>query len=281
MVTLRETFQKYFSDHKALPAFNIDSFEIFQAVEMAVSETKLPCLVQLSQNEDKFIEAEKLFLLVKKAQLNNLPIYLNMDHCHDLNRMVNLVKLGFDMVHFDGSNLDYQENLDTATALVKKLKEINPNIVVEVEFNKINLIENGVNPESFTNPKQALEFISKTQADLLAISIGNLHGVNTSTPETINLDLFTQIVGVLPNHFFTLHGGSGIDLAQIKSAIRLGIVKININTDLRLAFKKSLLTSINSSPSEKIYDYLSPAIDDVKKIAIEKLTNFSLTNTIN
>jgi len=281
MITLRETFQKYFSDHQALPAFNIDSFEIFQAVEMAVSETKLPCLVQLSQNEDKFIEAEKLFLLVKKAQLNNLPIYLNMDHCHDLNRMVNLVKLGFDMVHFDGSNLDYQENLDTATALVKKLKEINPNIVVEVEFNKINLIENGVNPESFTNPKQALEFISKTQADLLAISIGNLHGVNTSTPETINLDLFTQIATALPNHFFTLHGGSGIDLAQIKSAIRLGIVKININTDLRLAFKKSLLTSINSSPSEKIYDYLSPAIDDVKKIAIEKLTNFSLTNTIN
>jgi len=274
MITLRETFQKYFSDHKALPAFNIDSFEIFQAVEMAVSETKLPCLVQLSQNEDKFIEAEKLFLLVKKAQLNNLPIYLNMDHCHDLNRMVNLVKLGFDMVHFDGSNLDYQENLDTATALVKKLKEINPNIVVEVEFNKINLIENGVNPESFTNPKQALEFISKTQADLLAISIGNIHGVNTSTPETINLDLFTQIVGVLPNHFFTLHGGSGIDLAQIKSAIRLGIVKININTDLRLAFKKSLLTSINSSPSEKIYDYLSPAIDEVKKVIIEKLINF-------
>jgi len=274
MITLRETFQKYFSDHKALPAFNIDSFEIFQAVEMAVSETKLPCLVQLSQNEDKFIEAEKLFLLVKKAQLNNLPIYLNMDHCHDLNRMVNLVKLGFDMVHFDGSNLDYQENLDTATALVKKLKEINPNIVVEVEFNKINLIENGVNPESFTNPKQALEFISKTQADLLAISIGNIHGVNTSTPETINLDLFTQIVGVLPNHFFTLHGGSGIDLAQIKSAIRLGIVKININTDLRLAFKKSLLTSINSSPSEKIYDYLSPAINEVKKVIIEKLINF-------
>ncbi|MFA7301523.1 MAG: class II fructose-bisphosphate aldolase [Candidatus Shapirobacteria bacterium] len=274
MISLREQFTKYFANHKALPAFNIDSFEIFQAVEMAVSDTQLPCIVQLSANEDSFIEAEKLFLLVKKAQLNNLPIYLNMDHCHDLTRMVNLVKLGFDMVHFDGSSLDYQENLDTATSFIKKLREINPDIVVEVEFNKINLIEKGVNPDSFTTPEQSLEFISTSKADLLAVSIGNLHGVSTDAPENINLELFTQITTVLPNHFFTLHGGSGIPLDQVKSAIRLGIVKININTDLRLAFKKSLLLSINSSPSEKIYDYLQPAIDDVKKVVIEKLTNF-------
>ncbi len=275
MIFLRDQFQNYFSVHKAMPSFNIDSFEIFQAVEMAVRETNLPCLVQLSQNEDKFIEAEKLFLLVKKAQLNNLPIYLNMDHCHDLTRMTSLVRLGFDMVHFDGSSLDYQENLDTATSFIKNLKNLNPNIVVEVEFNKINLIENGVNPDSYTKPEQALEFITKTNADLLAVSIGNMHGVNTHTPEQINLDLFTQIATSLPNHFFTLHGGSGIPLEQIKSAINLGIVKININTDLRLAFKKSLLSSINSSDSEKIYDYFSPAIDEVKKIAIEKLINFS------
>lgn len=275
MTNLRQYFLNYFSSHKAMPAFNIDCFEIFQAVEMAVTETNLPCIVQLSANEDKFIDAKNLFLLVKKAQLNNLPIFLNMDHCHDLSRMIQLVKLGYDMVHFDGSNLDYKENLDTAISLIKKLKEINPDIVVEVEFNKINLIETGVNPDSFTNPEQALEFITQSKADLLAVSIGNLHGVNTTTPEAINLDLFTTIASRLPNHFFTLHGGSGIPQQQVKSAIQLGIVKININTDLRLAFKKSLQTSINSSPSEKIYDYLSPAITDVKKVMIEKLVNFS------
>lgn len=275
MISLRTHLLNNFSQHHALPAFNIDSFEIFQAVEQAVNYTKLPCIVQLSQNEDKFIEAERLFLLVKKAQLNDLPIYLNMDHCHDLNRMVSLVKLGFDMVHFDGSSLEYRENLDTATSFIRRLREINPNIIVEVEFNKINLIEKGVNPNSFTTPQQAREFITTAKADLLAVSIGNLHGVNTTTPEHIDLDLFTQIATSLPAHFFTLHGGSGIPLDQVKAAIRLGIVKININTDLRLAFKKSLVASINSSPSEKIYDYLQPAIDDVKKVVIEKLTSFS------
>jgi len=277
MLSLKEQLSIYFQQHQALPAFNIDSFEIFQAVEMAVAETKLPCIVQLSANEDKFVEAEKLYLLVKKAQINGLPIYLNMDHCHDLLRMIKLVKLGFDMVHFDGSSLDYIENLDTATSLIVKLKEMNPDIVVEVEFNKINLIESGVNPDSFTKPEQALEFIAKTKADLLAVSIGNLHGVNVdNTPENINLDLFTQIATVLPNHFFTLHGGSGIDLGQIKSAIRLGITKININTDLRLAFLTSIRHELSLQTSEKIYDYLIPTIDEVKKKVIYYLTSFSI-----
>lgn len=276
MITLRTQLLNYFSSHKALPAFNIDSFEIFQAVEAAVQETGLPCIVQLSANEDKFIEAEKLFLLVKKAQLNGLPIYLNMDHCHDLMRMMNLVKLGFDMVHFDGSSLDYRENLDTATSFIRRLKEINPNVVVEVEFNKINLIEAGVNSDSFTTPEQAHEFITMSKADLLAVSIGNMHGVNTTTPEAINLDLFTQIATSLPAHFFTLHGGSGIPIEQVKSAIRLGIVKININTDLRLQFLKSIREQLTLQSSEKIYDYLTPAITDVKKVIIQKLTNFAI-----
>jgi fructose-bisphosphate aldolase class II len=76
---------------------------------------------------------------------------------------------------------------------------------------------------------------------------------------------------------FTLHGGSGIPIDQIKSAINMGIVKININTDLRLAFKKTLTDSITTSTSEKIYDYFSPAITTVKEIMVEKLTQFSYT----
>lgn len=275
MNTLKQTLANYKLEHKALPSFNIDSFEIFQAVEMAVAQTSLPCLVQLSANEDKFIEAEKLFLLVKKANLQGLPIYLNMDHGKDLDRLKKMVHLGFDMVHFDGSALPYDQNLAAATQFVKEVKFTNPNIVIEVEFNKINLIETGVDPDSFTRPDQALEFMTQTGADLLASSIGNLHGVNTDMPEVIDLNLLKDICDLLPNKMLTLHGGSGIALDQIKSAINLGIVKTNINTDLRLQFKKTLTASINSSPSEKIYDYLTPAIDDVKKIVVQKLLQFS------
>jgi len=275
MNTLKQVLASYKSEHKALPAFNIDSFEIYQAVEMAVKVTGLPCIVQLSANEDKFIEAEKLFLLVKKSNLENLPIYLNMDHGKDLDRLEKLAKLGFDMVHFDGSSLEYTDNLNQTTIFIKNIKSFNPEIIVEVEFNKINLIDNGVDSKSFTNPDKAQEFMTATGADLLASSIGNLHGVNTTIPEVIDLALLKKITEVLPDKLFTLHGGSGINADQISSAINLGVVKININTDLRLQFKKTLLSSITTSSSEKIYDYLAPAISDVQQLVVQKLKQFS------
>ena len=274
MKSLKQLFSESKTSHQAIPSFNIDSFEIFQSVVAAVTDTKLPCLVQLSANEDEFIRAENLFLLVKKANLDGLPIYLNMDHGHDLDRLKVLIKLGFDMVHFDGSYLDYQDNLSQATKFVSDIKAINPDCLVEVEFNKIELVDKGVSPESYTTASQAKEFIDATKADLLAVSIGNLHGVNTAVPEKIDLHLLKSITETLPDTFFTLHGGSGIPLDLVQSAIDLGIVKININTDLRLKFKESLKANINQSSSEKAYDYLNPAITDVKKIIVDKLIQF-------
>jgi fructose-bisphosphate aldolase class II len=274
MKSLKQLFFELKTNHQAIPSFNIDSFEIFQAVISAVTETRLPCLVQLSPNEDTFIQAENLFLLVKKANLDGLPIYLNMDHGHDLERLKTLVKLGFDMVHFDGSSLDYQQNLAKSTEFISVIKSINPDCLIEVEFNQINLTETGVSPESYTSPTQAKEFITTNKADLLAVSIGNLHGANPNLPEKIDLALLKSINASLPDTLFTLHGGSGIPSDLVSSAINLGIVKININTDLRQKFKASLKTNLNQSASEKIYDYLNPVIIDVKKTIIDKLTSF-------
>jgi fructose-bisphosphate aldolase, class II len=275
MITLKQLFLESKHHHQAIPSFNIDSFEIFQAVTAAVSETKLPCLVQLSPHEDDFIHAENLFLLVKKANLDGLPIYLNMDHGHNPDRLKTLIKLGYDMVHFDGSSLDYSSNLSQSTKLISETKTINPECLVEVEFNKINLVDKDVSPDSFTSPAQAREFMTATKADLLAVSIGNLHGVSQDLPENIDLSLLKSIIDVLPDTFITLHGGSGIPAGLIRSAIDLGIVKININTDLRLKFKESLKTNINQSSSEKAYDYLNPAITDVKEVIKTKLLKYS------
>ena len=275
MKTLRQTIQDYKQTKKAIPAFNIDSFEIYQAVESAVTETSLPCIVQLSTGEDKFIQAERLLMLVKKAQIDGLPIYTNMDHGSNPDRLEKLVRFGFDMVHLDNSSLEYLNNLSQTTSFVSRVRNINPDIIIEGEFNKINLVEKGISPDSFTNPEQALEFVNKTNIDLLAVSIGNLHGLSNDLPEKIDLDLLSQIAMVLPDKYLTLHGGSGISSDQITSAIKMGIVKININTDLRLSFKSNLKKILETEQSEKIYKYLDPVISEVKKIIKEKMLLFS------
>lgn len=281
MKSLKQTFIEYKSKGLALPAFNIDSFEIYQAVEDAVRETNLPCIVQLSAGEDQFIYAERLFLLVKKAQIDGLPIYLNMDHSKDMLRLEKLISLGFDMVHFDGSNLDYDTNFNVSQKFIKDIKTKFSEIMVEVEFNRINLVNDGISPNSLTDPEKALDFMTSTNADLLAVSIGNLHGVSTTIPEQIDINLLQKIFDKLPpTNFITLHGGSGISDDQISNAIKFGIVKININTDLRLKLKESLESNLKTISTEKIYDILSPAIDDLKQVIKHKLVLFSTSNHV-
>lgn len=275
MIPLKQLLSEYQQKHQALPAFNIDSFEIYQAVEAAVAQTNLPCLVQLSAGEDKFIHAERLLMLVKKANSEALPIYLNMDHGADTRRLEKCLSLGFDMVHFDASKMDYQTALETSQFFVKKVKTAYPQAVIEVEFNHINLVDAAPAPDSFTNPDQAKEFMAATGADLFAVSIGNLHGVNLSLPEHLNLALLRQIKDTLGNTFLTLHGGSGIPLDQIQSAINLGITKININTDLRLRFLDSLRHQFTLQNSEKIYEYFDPVVTDLTELISQKLINFS------
>lgn len=275
MMNLPELIKDYSQKQLALPSFNIDSFEIYQAVERAVRETGLPCLVQLSDGEDKFIEAERLFMLVRKANHDGLPIYLNMDHGQDISRLEKMADLGFDMLHFDGSKLNYADNISIAKLFISKIKSRHPQTLIEAEFNHINLVDAVPDPSSFTDPLQAKEFIGQTGADLLAVSIGNLHGVSTSSPERLNVSLLSQIHAALPETFLTLHGGSGVSSDQIRTAISLGVVKININTDLRLEFIKSLKNQLVVNQTEKIYQILDPAITDVTAVVKQRLIDFS------
>lgn len=276
MKNLRQLLTEYRATGKALPSFNIDTFEIYQAVEDSVRETGLPCIVQLSVGEDKFIQGERLFVLVKRAQSEGLPIYLNMDHGNDQLRLEKLIELGFDMVHFDGSKMDYETNLETTQKFIHTLKPHYPHALFEVEFNHINLVDTQVSQSSFTEPAQALEFMNKTNADLLAVSIGNLHGVSVKLPEVLDLNLLAKIRHKIPeDRFITLHGGSGISPDQIVEAIRLGVVKININTEMRINFNQSIKKIYAGEVSQKIYDNFSPAIDELKSLIKSKLLLFS------
>lgn len=281
MKTLRQILTEYRATGRAIPAFNIDTFEIYQAVEESVKETGLPCIVQLSAGEDKFIQAERLLMLVKKAQIEGLPIYLNMDHASDQIRLEKLINLGFDMVHFDGSKMDYATNLETSRKFVQTLKLHYPDTLFEVEFNHIELVDTQISKSSFTDPAQALEFMTQTGADLLAVSIGNLHGVSLTMPEVIDINLLSQIRNKIPeDRFITLHGGSGISADQISQAIKNGVVKININTELRINFNQSLTKIYSTEVSQKIYDNFSPAIVSLKNFIKSKLLLFSTSNYV-
>lgn len=244
--TLRQLLIKYQTEGKAIPAFNIDSLEKYQIIEELVKETSLPCIIQLSSIENKTIPAEHLLVLVKKARADGLPIYINMDHSTDQVYLEKLINLGFDMVHFDGSKMDYFTNLETSSKFIHTLKKYYPNILFEVGLNHYYSDNSPISKNIFSYPSLVNEFIIKTSADLLAISTEDI--TSNTNSEIFNLNLLTKIKHKLPeDRFLSLHCESNIDDRQICQAIQFGVVKINLHNkfssinDFKNAVKSKLI----------------------------------------
>ena len=139
-----------------------------------------------------------------------------------------------------------------------------------------------IRPEDLTKPEQAKEFIEKTGVDSLAIVIGNAHGVFAAGQEKLYLGRLAEIKQAVGDKvFLVLHGGSGLSTEDVKKAIELGIVKVNINTELRVAYKEGLEEELKEKPQETTpYKILAHSFEDVKKVVEEKIRMFGSENRI-
>jgi len=222
-----------------------------------------------------------------------LPIILNADHCKTFKSVKQVVDAGYSAVHFDGSVLSFEENVKVTKQVVDYAKKKNPELLVEGELGYLrgeSVVHKKVKvkPEDLTSPEQAKEFIEKTGVDSLAIVVGNIHGVETKSDlETdmknppLYLDKLREIQQVIPKTFLVLHGGSGTPDEDIKKAIELGIVKININTELRIAYSEELEETIKEHPEEvKPYKILAPAVEAMKEVVEEKIDLFGSKSKI-
>lgn len=264
---LNDFLQKAFTNHFALGAFNLDSLETLKAVCLAVKKAKSPVIVEVSPGELNYLGLRNVASLVDNARREfDIPIFLNLDHAEDLDIIKNALDFGFSLVHFDGSKLPLEENISKAKQVVAWAHA--KNVLVEGEVNHIFKAEENI--ESLTHPDLAKKFVDETGVDIFAVSIGNNHGV--SEHEGIDAHLLEEIKIALPDQMFSLHGGSGIPGDQIREAINLGVVKVNINSELRMAFKQNLdLTSAEL----QWYKLTEKAIAEVAKIVEAKIAIFT------
>ncbi|MFH1602157.1 MAG: class II fructose-bisphosphate aldolase [Candidatus Shapirobacteria bacterium] len=227
---------------KTLFAFNLDDFTIFKGIIRALEEKKSPAIIQLSAGEASFWGLENFIRLAKP--LKDKKIFLNIDHGKNLELLKKAIDLGFDMVHFDGSALSWEENINL-TAKASKLAH-SQGVIAEGE------------PESQnTNPAKVAEFVRKTKVDLVAVFCGNKHGFNLQKPENLNFERLREIKKAAKPALLALHGGSGVPEDQIKKAIKEKLIaKININSVLRDAYFKTLKKQLSCYKGNKAYDLL-------------------------
>jgi len=292
METLRSILIRSEKQGVALGHFNVSDLILLKAVLTAAAEVGVPVLVGASEGERDFFGTCQLAALVKSLrEESGVPIFLNADHTHSLTKAVEAVKAGFDSVVADFSALPYAENVSRTKEAVEALKGINPSVIVEGEIGNIGSgseIHERVGNEfrTLTTPEEARQFVAATVIDVLAPAVGNMHGmlksmVQGKAKKRLNIERIGEIkkaAGV----FLTLHGGSGTDDADFRSAIAAGINIIHINTELRVAWRQSLEESLKRQPNEVVpYKILPPVIDSVKEVVASRLKLFTAQPTRN
>jgi fructose-bisphosphate aldolase class II len=282
----------------AIGAFNIQNLESLQATTEAATEEKSPLIIQITPSVIKYAGLAYILNLAKTAaQLAPVPLAIHLDHGEDFDTAAKCVAAGFSSVMIDGSFLKFDENV----ALTKRVVSIAhvKGVSVEAELGKLAGVEERSVEEKeaiLTDPKAAVKFVEKTGVDALAVAIGTSHGAYKFKGEgkldLERLKLISEAVSVplvlhgassVPQEIVekatrygaVLSGAKGIPEEQIKMAISLGIAKINIDTDLRLAFTATVREVLVNSPKE--FDprkILGPAKEAMKEVVKGKMRLF-------
>jgi len=298
LVTNKELMVPARKNRYAVAAFNVQNLESLKAIAEAATEENSPVIIQITPSVIKYAGLAYISSLVKiAAQLAPVPLTMHLDHGEDFDTASKCVDAGFTSVMIDGSFLKFDENV----ALTKQVVSIaHPKgVSVEAELGKLAGVEERSVEEKeaiLTDPKTAAEFVERTGVDTLAVAIGTSHGAYKFKSET-KLDIERlKVISEKTSVPLVLHGASsvpqwliekatkfgaslggakGIPEEEIRKAIALGIAKINIDTDLRLAFTATVREVLVNSPKE--FDprkILGPAKDAMKEVAKSKMRLF-------
>ncbi|NPV89466.1 MAG: class II fructose-1,6-bisphosphate aldolase [Firmicutes bacterium] len=298
LVTSTEMFSKAYGSY-AVGAFNVNNMEIIQGIGEAAVEERAPLILQVSAGARRYARHVYLMKLVEAAvEDTGLPICLHLDHGEDFEICKSCINGGFTSVMIDGSKLPFEENI----ALTRQVVDYaHPRgVVVEAELGRLAGVEDAVRVDSkdasYTNPDQAAEFVERTGCDSLAVAIGTSHGAyKFKGAAQLDFERLEKIASLLPGFPLVLHGAStvipemvarcnqyggkiedaqGVPEDMLLKAGRMGVCKINIDTDLRLAMTAAIREYLALHPAD--FDprqYLGPAREAIKGMVRHKLKN--------
>ncbi len=266
----------------AVPAFNAGSGQLLEAVMQACEELQSPVMIAIHPDElsfltDSFVDQVKYY-----ANHTKLPVCIHLDHGASYEQVIHAIQLGFTSVMIDASHLPYEENLAITQKVVAAAHPVG--VSVEAELGTIgdtgNSIEGGVTEVIYTDPDVAQDFVERTGTDSLAVAIGTAHGIY---PKNIKPHLRHDILEEITKKVsipLVLHGGSSNPDEEIAKAVKMGINKINISSDIKIVFANRLREQLNSGDSEMREPNVlfPPCMLETKKVAEDKIRLFNSAN---
>lgn len=296
LVGPKDMFAGAYKGHYAIGAFNVNNMEIIQGIMWAAAQEKSPVILQVSAGARKYAGQVYIMKLVEAALQEDpgIPVVVHLDHGPTFEMCKDCIDGGFTSVMIDGSHLPYEENV----ALTKKVVDYahSRGVWVEAELGKLAGIEEHVQSAEhvYTDPDQAVDFVQRTGCDSLAVAIGTSHGAYKFKGDAkLDFPRLEEITKKLPDYPLVLHGASsvpeefvalcnkyggkvggarGVPEQMLREAASMGVCKINVDTDIRLALTATIRQFFAEHPEQ--FDprsYLTPAREAVKNMVAHKI----------
>lgn len=281
----REAMKRARTEHFALGAFNLDNQETLKAVAQAAANKKAPVLVEVSQGEVEALGVDNVRDMVDNyIHELGIEMYINLDHSPTIAAAIAGIEAGFEFIHIDISQARKTATLEEIIAETKQvvayarltgaLVESEPHYFGGSSNLHTEKIDYAEIKKTFTNPEEAKTFVEATDIDTFAAAVGNLHG-QYPVPKMLDLELLKQIRQAIDCNI-SLHGGSGTPGHYFIDAVKMGVSKININSDMRVAYRKTLEKMLDDNPSEyAVVKLMDNVIDAVQAVVEEKIDLFN------
>lgn len=247
-MSLKEIFKLAYKDHFAVGGFNFFNYESALAIATASKKLDKPTILMVSEKSIDYYGLDNIIFAFKKVKKETeAEIFLHLDHGSNLSVVRQCIKDGFDSIMFDGSKLPLDQNIELSRDLRKEAHK--KGLLFEAEIGHVGGHEDYVTSANFkTNPAEALMFHEKVEPDTLAVAIGNIHGVVTSD-EQLDFSLLAKIQDTIKAPL-VLHGCSNRSNREYQVAIAEGVIKINIDTELRQAFVEGIKDAIHKKTTD-------------------------------
>ncbi|WP_246218430.1 class II fructose-bisphosphate aldolase [Litoribacterium kuwaitense] len=257
-------------------AFSAQNAEMIKGIIEAAEEEQSPVMIQIGQKAINHLGLLPLKEMVAQlARDATIPIAVHLDHSRSYQQAMQAIQANFQSVMFDGSALPFNENAYWTRQVVMAGHALG--IGVEGEIGKIGGTEDDISisdsEATITKTEEAMKFVEETNVDYLAVSIGTAHGLYTAEPH-IRMTRLKEIVAAV-NRPIVLHGGSGVPDVQVQEAIKNGVAKINVDTELRKAFSSGMQHAWHDQADNYVVaDVLQQGIDEMKKVVKQKIRVF-------
>lgn len=233
----------------AIAAFNVITLEYAEGIVLGAERAGLPVLLSVSHNAVRFHGALAPIAraCLALAETAEVPVGLHLDHCEDADLVIEAADLGFGSAMFDASLLAYAENVERTAAVAARGHE--RGIWVEAELGEIGGKDGAHAPGVRTDPDEAVAFVAETGVDALAVAVGTSHAMTERTAHP-DLELIARLAAAVPVPL-VLHGSSGVSDAGLAAAVRAGIRKVNVGTQLSIAYTEALRERLGPGPDPR------------------------------